>query len=94
MNWQKSSFSAGACACVEVRGNWQKSTFSDGSGCCVEVRNNWHKSSACISGYCVEVSEHPVEVLVRNTRMRTEELTLSVGADKWQAFVDAMKGLP
>jgi hypothetical protein len=54
--WQKSSYSAEAGSCVELR--WQKSSYSGDSSNCLET--GWQQSSCCQEGSsCLNIAAAP-----------------------------------
>ncbi|GAA3757578.1 DUF397 domain-containing protein [Salinactinospora qingdaonensis] len=55
------------------------------------IRYAWHKSRySGASGDCVEVSEGPEKVKVRDSQHR-ERGHLSFGSAEWRVFLDALK---
>jgi hypothetical protein len=73
---------------------WKKSSRSNGNGGnnCVEVDAQWDKSSySNPSGNCVEVSQNPDEVRVRDTKAKENGPELVFTVAEWRAFIEGAK---
>ena len=67
---------------------WFKSSYSDGEGGdCVEAAYTWRKSSYSSGegGDCLEVRSAPSAIHIRDSKRRTDHLTLSLSS--WSAFL-------
>ncbi|MER6078648.1 DUF397 domain-containing protein [Streptomyces sp. NPDC001833] len=67
---------------------WFKSSHSGGEGGdCVEAAYTWRKSSYSDGegGQCLEVRSAPSAIHIRDSKRRTDHLTLSLSS--WSAFL-------